>query len=103
MRRAMHVPSPYDQDSRKMGLGPTATSYKEFPTMKGGGGAYQYYSNQHQQQPPSSTMAGDSSTKEFIWAGCSDNVKYGNTFSRKFIDAVEKQAEREQPNARWVF
>ncbi|KAI1732899.1 wnt family domain-containing protein [Ditylenchus destructor] len=26
----------------------------------------------------------------FTWAGCSDNVKYGNAFSRKFIDATEK-------------
>jgi len=101
----MHIPSPYDQNARKMGLGSGATSYREFPTMRGSGGAYQYYSNQHHQQqaPSSGTMAGDSSTKEFIWAGCSDNVKYGNTFSRKFIDSVEKQVEREQSNARWVF
>uniref|UniRef100_A0AC34Q212 Protein Wnt n=1 Tax=Panagrolaimus sp. JU765 TaxID=591449 RepID=A0AC34Q212_9BILA len=28
---------------------------------------------------------------EFIWAGCSDNVKYGNAFGRRFLDSVEKE------------
>uniref|UniRef100_A0A915P392 Protein Wnt n=1 Tax=Meloidogyne floridensis TaxID=298350 RepID=A0A915P392_9BILA len=29
--------------------------------------------------------------EQFIWAGCSDNVKFGNQFTRKFIDSTEKQ------------
>ena len=37
--------------------------------------------NVHYNNPPS----------EFIWAGCSDNVKYGNSFGRRFIDSSEKQ------------
>lgn len=28
---------------------------------------------------------------EFTWAGCSDNVRYGNRFGRSFIDRTEKQ------------
>ncbi|KAI6187507.1 Protein Wnt-4 [Aphelenchoides besseyi] len=31
------------------------------------------------------------SSKNFIWAGCADNVRYGNFFSRRFIDTAEKQ------------
>ncbi|KAI6227305.1 Protein Wnt-4 [Aphelenchoides fujianensis] len=31
------------------------------------------------------------SSKNFIWAGCSDNVRYGNWFSRRFMDTTEKQ------------
>ncbi|VDN00999.1 unnamed protein product [Thelazia callipaeda] len=27
--------------------------------------------------------------KKFIWAGCSDNVKYANNFGRKFMDAAD--------------
>ncbi|CAD6197504.1 unnamed protein product [Caenorhabditis auriculariae] len=30
-------------------------------------------------------------TKEFTWAGCSDNVRFGNSFGRKFMDVTEKQ------------
>ncbi|CAJ0603184.1 unnamed protein product [Cylicocyclus nassatus] len=26
----------------------------------------------------------------FVWAGCSDNVRYGNSFGRKFIDVNDK-------------
>lgn len=33
----------------------------------------------------------NSEEQEFIWAGCSDNVKYGNAFGRRFIDSTEKQ------------
>ncbi|CAD5221966.1 unnamed protein product [Bursaphelenchus okinawaensis] len=29
-------------------------------------------------------------SKDFIWAGCSDNLKYGNQFSRRFVDVTEK-------------
>ncbi|CAJ0580401.1 unnamed protein product, partial [Mesorhabditis spiculigera] len=36
--------------------------------------------------PMPSTMS-----QKYIWAGCSDNVKYGNTFGRKFIDASDKE------------
>lgn len=28
--------------------------------------------------------------QQFIWSGCSDNVKYANAFGRKFFDAAEK-------------
>uniref|UniRef100_A0A1I7ZPE6 Protein Wnt n=1 Tax=Steinernema glaseri TaxID=37863 RepID=A0A1I7ZPE6_9BILA len=28
---------------------------------------------------------------DFTWSGCSDNVRYGNTFVRKFIEAEEKK------------
>lgn len=28
--------------------------------------------------------------KHFIWAGCSDNIKYANTFGRKFMDAADQ-------------
>ncbi|KAK0399422.1 hypothetical protein QR680_003039 [Steinernema hermaphroditum] len=28
---------------------------------------------------------------DFTWSGCSDNVRYGNSFVRKFIEAEEKQ------------
>jgi hypothetical protein len=28
--------------------------------------------------------------KDFIWAGCNHNVRYGNRFSRQFVDASEK-------------
>lgn len=33
----------------------------------------------------------NNSLKEFTWAGCSDNVKYANTFTRKFLDSTNKQ------------
>uniref|UniRef100_A0A915EKN9 Protein Wnt n=1 Tax=Ditylenchus dipsaci TaxID=166011 RepID=A0A915EKN9_9BILA len=39
----------------------------------------------------STPVTANGSPKDFTWAGCSDNVKYGNAFSRKFIDANEKQ------------
>ncbi|CAD5227783.1 unnamed protein product [Bursaphelenchus xylophilus] len=29
--------------------------------------------------------------KDFIWSGCSDNLKYGNQFSRRFVDITEKR------------
>uniref|UniRef100_A0A914HMT2 Protein Wnt n=1 Tax=Globodera rostochiensis TaxID=31243 RepID=A0A914HMT2_GLORO len=29
--------------------------------------------------------------QQFIWAGCSDNIRFGNQFTRKFIDTAEKQ------------
>ncbi|KAF7637083.1 Protein Wnt [Meloidogyne graminicola] len=29
--------------------------------------------------------------EQFIWAGCSDNIKFSNQFTRKFIDSTEKQ------------
>ena len=28
---------------------------------------------------------------EFDWGGCSDNVKFANDFSRKFVDSREKK------------
>ena len=28
---------------------------------------------------------------DFDWGGCSDNVRYGSTFSRMFIDAKERR------------
>lgn len=28
--------------------------------------------------------------KDFTWAGCSDNIRFGNWFSRRFVDASEK-------------
>lgn len=31
-----------------------------------------------------------SPSRSFLWSGCSDNVKFGNTFARKFIDGEEK-------------
>ncbi|CAJ0952592.1 unnamed protein product, partial [Mesorhabditis belari] len=30
-------------------------------------------------------------TNKYIWAGCSDNVRYANTFGRKFIDVTDKE------------
>ncbi|CAI4229572.1 unnamed protein product [Auanema sp. JU1783] len=35
---------------------------------------------------PMPTLTG----RNFVWAGCSDNVRYGNSFGRKFIDTVDK-------------
>ncbi|XGW26453.1 hypothetical protein V3C99_007230 [Haemonchus contortus] len=29
-------------------------------------------------------------SNKFVWAGCSDNVRYGNSFGRKFIDVTDK-------------
>ncbi|KIH42642.1 wnt family protein [Ancylostoma duodenale] len=29
-------------------------------------------------------------SNKFVWAGCSDNVRYGNSFGRKFIDVNDK-------------
>ncbi|KAL3072866.1 hypothetical protein niasHS_017840 [Heterodera schachtii] len=29
--------------------------------------------------------------QQFIWAGCSDNIRFGNQFTRKFIDTAEKK------------
>uniref|UniRef100_A0AC34GSC3 Protein Wnt n=1 Tax=Panagrolaimus sp. ES5 TaxID=591445 RepID=A0AC34GSC3_9BILA len=37
------------------------------------------------------TVRSSTEEQEFIWAGCSDNVKYGNAFGRRFIDSTEKQ------------
>jgi wingless-type MMTV integration site family protein 4 len=31
--------------------------------------------------------------KGFQWAGCSDNVAYGNAFSKSFVDARETRAK----------
>ncbi|EGT57433.1 hypothetical protein CAEBREN_28048 [Caenorhabditis brenneri] len=31
------------------------------------------------------------STSDFVWAGCSDNVKFGNAFGRKFVDQYDRQ------------
>uniref|UniRef100_A0A0K0EFR4 Protein Wnt n=1 Tax=Strongyloides stercoralis TaxID=6248 RepID=A0A0K0EFR4_STRER len=28
---------------------------------------------------------------DFMWSGCSDNIRFGNSFGRKFMDNVEKQ------------
>uniref|UniRef100_A0AC35U7D2 Protein Wnt n=1 Tax=Rhabditophanes sp. KR3021 TaxID=114890 RepID=A0AC35U7D2_9BILA len=28
---------------------------------------------------------------DYMWSGCSDNVRFGNSFGRKFMDNVEKQ------------
>uniref|UniRef100_A0A7E4UYG7 Protein Wnt n=1 Tax=Panagrellus redivivus TaxID=6233 RepID=A0A7E4UYG7_PANRE len=32
---------------------------------------------------------------DYVWSGCSDNVKYGNSFGRRFIDSVEKRLQSE--------
>uniref|UniRef100_A0A0N5B007 Protein Wnt n=1 Tax=Syphacia muris TaxID=451379 RepID=A0A0N5B007_9BILA len=29
-------------------------------------------------------------SKDFVWAGCSDNIKYANTFGRRFMDADDQ-------------
>lgn len=29
---------------------------------------------------------------QYTWEGCSDNIKYANRFSRKFIDNTEKKS-----------
>ncbi|KAF1752269.1 hypothetical protein GCK72_018823 [Caenorhabditis remanei] len=31
------------------------------------------------------------SPSDFVWAGCSDNVKFGNSFGRKFVDQYDRQ------------
>ncbi|TMS39544.1 hypothetical protein L596_006050 [Steinernema carpocapsae] len=33
----------------------------------------------------------NSISSDFTWSGCSDNVRYGNSFVRKFVEADEKQ------------
>ncbi|KAI6176352.1 Protein Wnt-4 [Aphelenchoides bicaudatus] len=33
---------------------------------------------------------GAAQDSDFVWAGCADNVRYGNYFSRRFVDAAEK-------------
>lgn len=38
----------------------------------------------HKKRSPTGTK------DEFIWAGCSDDVKFSNAFTRKFIDATER-------------
>ncbi|CAI5453441.1 unnamed protein product [Caenorhabditis angaria] len=38
-------------------------------------------------------------TKDFIWSGCSDNVKFGNQFGRRFVDQYDKQ-HSEQPRSK---
>ena len=35
------------------------------------------------------TREGEDSIDGWVWGGCSDNVKYGLDFSRKFVDAPE--------------
>lgn len=31
-----------------------------------------------------------STNKNFLWSGCSDNIKFGNAFSRKLMDTEDK-------------
>lgn len=37
------------------------------------------------------SQASSRSSSDFVWAGCSDNVKFGNTFGRKFVDQYDRQ------------
>jgi wingless-type MMTV integration site family protein 1 len=37
---------------------------------------------EYRERPPSG--------QNWEWSGCSDNVKFGNKFSRRFVDVVEK-------------
>ncbi|PIC22700.1 hypothetical protein B9Z55_016663 [Caenorhabditis nigoni] len=37
------------------------------------------------------TSTANKSPGDFVWAGCSDNVKFGNAFGRKFVDQYDRQ------------
>uniref|UniRef100_A0A8R1DZG0 G_PROTEIN_RECEP_F1_2 domain-containing protein n=2 Tax=Caenorhabditis japonica TaxID=281687 RepID=A0A8R1DZG0_CAEJA len=39
----------------------------------------------------SDSSANQRSSSDFVWAGCSDNVKFGNSFGRKFVDQYDRQ------------
>ena len=37
------------------------------------------------------------------WSGCSDNVDFGITFSRNFVDARDRRKSRKNPNKAQPF
>ena len=37
------------------------------------------------------------------WSGCSDNVDFGITFSRSFVDAKDRRKSRKNPNKAQPF
>ncbi|PAV60757.1 hypothetical protein WR25_25424 [Diploscapter pachys] len=47
------------------------------------------------------TFSTQAHASQFAWSGCSDNVKFGNSFGRKFLDAGEKVDEN--ASARWLM
>merc|ERR1719361_2904397 len=43
------------------------------------------------------------SPEGFQWSGCSDNVDFGITFSRNFVDARDRRKSRKNPNKAQPF
>lgn len=39
--------------------------------------------------------------QKFLWAGCSDNLRYGNSFGRRFVDLSDRHKDPRCPSSLW--